>query len=133
MIAEIAKGYVGTRFRHQGRTPGVGLDCAGILVCALRSIGLPVNDPRSYRKVPPRSLLRDTLTQHGFSEAQGRPRADDVLVFWMRDKRLEIHCGIACGSSRFVHVEDGRDVEVARIDGWQHRLAAIYRMGSWQP
>lgn len=39
-IVAIARGYVGTPFRHQGRIPGLALDCAGVVVCVAKELGL---------------------------------------------------------------------------------------------
>jgi len=39
-IVKVARSYLGTPFHHLGRLPGVGLDCAGLLVCCARELGL---------------------------------------------------------------------------------------------
>lgn len=129
MIEEHARSYIGTPFRHQGRRPGRGLDCAGVVVCALRALGRRVDDTRNYRRTPPRGLLRESFQRHGFTCVSGNPRNSDVLLFWVRDKRLEIHCGVACDGDRFVHVEDGGRVEFASLGGWRKQLAAVLRLG----
>ena len=41
-----------TPFRHQGRVPGVGLDCAGLLVHCFKRLGLPHQDERGYPRTP---------------------------------------------------------------------------------
>ncbi len=38
-FVRVARSYIGTPFHHQGRLPGVGLDCAGVIVCALAECG----------------------------------------------------------------------------------------------
>ena len=38
-IVDAARTMLGTRFHHQGRTPGVGLDCIGLGFCAGRMAG----------------------------------------------------------------------------------------------
>ena len=40
----VARTYVGTPFQHMGRLPGVGLDCAGVLVCVARELKLVAPD-----------------------------------------------------------------------------------------
>ena len=36
----VARTYIDTPFQHMGRLPGVGLDCAGVLVCVARELSL---------------------------------------------------------------------------------------------
>lgn len=43
-IVATARGFLGTPFHHMGRLPGAGLDCAGVLVCAARALGLVAAD-----------------------------------------------------------------------------------------
>jgi cell wall-associated NlpC family hydrolase len=35
-----ARECLGTPFQHQGRVPGVGLDCVGVAIYAAREVGL---------------------------------------------------------------------------------------------
>ena len=39
-IVAAARACVGTRFRVQGRTPGLGLDCVGVVLVAARAAGI---------------------------------------------------------------------------------------------
>lgn len=39
-IVRVARSYVDTPFHHAGRTPGLALDCAGVLICVGRELGL---------------------------------------------------------------------------------------------
>lgn len=40
VIVDAARGCVGTRFRAQGRTPGLGLDCVGVVLVAAAAAGM---------------------------------------------------------------------------------------------
>ena len=50
-----ARGCVGTRFRAQGREPGLGLDCVGVVLAAAAAAGIRVAPLPPYRigGVPP--------------------------------------------------------------------------------
>ena len=50
----VARTYIGTPFHHMGRLPGVGLDCAGLLVCVARELKLvaPDFDTPAYAPTP---------------------------------------------------------------------------------
>lgn len=57
MIAA-ARACLGTRFRHQGRSPKAGLDCLGLIVHAARASGLRVQDDAHYSRQPRPQDLR---------------------------------------------------------------------------
>ncbi|PZN97380.1 MAG: hypothetical protein DCF31_01055 [Alphaproteobacteria bacterium] len=40
VVVAAARACVGTRFRPQGRTPGSGLDCVGVVLQAARAVGI---------------------------------------------------------------------------------------------
>jgi len=43
---------LGTRFRHQGRSPAQGVDCVGLIVVAAQAVGLTVRDMNAYGRQP---------------------------------------------------------------------------------
>lgn len=59
IVAE-ARTHVGTPWVHQGRTPGHGLDCAGLVIVVARSLGLVAEDfdVNGYTPAPDGSMLR---------------------------------------------------------------------------
>lgn len=59
MIAEAARKYLGTPFRHRGR--GRHLDCAGLIVKVSEDIGLPIPDQKRYGREP----FKDGLVEAG--------------------------------------------------------------------
>lgn len=48
-VADAAAAMIGTRFRLHGRHPRHGLDCVGLVVCALAASGHPIKLPMGYR------------------------------------------------------------------------------------
>lgn len=59
-IVRVARSYLETPFAHMQRAPGLGVDCAGLLVCAARELGLVASDfdVPAYTPVPDgRSML----------------------------------------------------------------------------
>lgn len=57
---------VGTAYHHQGRLPGVGLDCPGPLICAVRHFGIkPADfDVTGYSRLPDGVALQGFCDQH---------------------------------------------------------------------
>jgi hypothetical protein len=53
-IVRVVRTFLGTKFHDRGRTPGLALDCAGVLICAARALGLvaPDFDVPDYTGVP---------------------------------------------------------------------------------
>ena len=43
-IVQTVRGYLGTPFAHAQRVSGVGMDCAGVVVCCMRELGLAALD-----------------------------------------------------------------------------------------
>lgn len=39
VLVDEAARWLGTPWRHQGRQPGIALDCIGLLICCLRNVG----------------------------------------------------------------------------------------------
>lgn len=51
-IIDTARQYLDTPFHHQARVKGVGIDCAGLLICVARDLGLQHYDVQGYSSVP---------------------------------------------------------------------------------
>ena len=53
VVAE-ARSWIGTPFQHQARVKGVGVDCAGVVICVARTLGLvsPHFDVQGYARQP---------------------------------------------------------------------------------
>lgn len=61
-VCEHLRGWIGTPYRHQGRTR-TGVDCGGVIETALRELGLlpeGYTAPRAYRRRPSAELHRVT-------------------------------------------------------------------------
>jgi cell wall-associated NlpC family hydrolase len=69
LLADAARAYNGTRFRHRGRNKK-GIDCAGLVWAAYNDLGVTLPDFRLYGREP----HRDGLTGH-VSAALGEPVA----------------------------------------------------------
>jgi cell wall-associated NlpC family hydrolase len=81
----LVRSYVGTPFVHQGRLPGVGLDCPGPLICACRHFGLvpAAFDITGYPRIPDGTSLQRHCEQHlqPIQQADMQP-GDAILVAW---------------------------------------------------
>jgi cell wall-associated NlpC family hydrolase len=142
-LANAARGYIGTRFRHRGRS-AVGVDCAGLGVLAYRDCGVELPDYTLYGREP----YRDGLVQY-ITQALGEPvwqagqsaysahsalRDDDVIV--MRFDREPHHVGIVAAATyggtqafNIVHADGnvGRVIEQRLAPDTINRITHVFR------
>jgi cell wall-associated NlpC family hydrolase len=102
-LAAAAEALAGTRFRLHGRDRA-GLDCVGLLACALRAIGRPADLPTGYAL---RSRRLPALDPRGWGFAEAGPplRPGDVLL--LRPGPCQHHLVIAATDRRFVEAHAG--------------------------
>lgn len=120
-----ARDCIGTPFHHQGRLPGVGLDCIGLVIVALKSVGMTIKDRTDYNRRPDGQSLVAALKEHGAIEVP-EIRAGDILVF--RYDHQPQHIALATGIDTMIHAfaPAGTVVETAIGDYWRRRLVGIY-------
>jgi len=121
-----ARACLGTPFHHQGRMPGVGLDCIGLVIVALRETGMDIRDRSDYGRRPDGTSLVAALEQHGATRVD-EMKAGDILVF--RYDRQPQHVALATSGDTMIHAfaPAGKVVETMIGDYWKRRLTAIYR------
>lgn len=131
-----ARRYLGTPFRHQGRQPGRGLDCVGVIACAARELGFSDYDVTNYSRLPQGRAIERHLLRAGMEPiAPTAAQPGDVVV--MRFERDPQH--LALMTNRGVlhaYLESGAVVE-HRLDAiWRSRIVAAFRFPGiepWQP
>lgn len=101
-FAAAVEALVGVPFRLHGRDPATGLDCVGLVTCALGT----AEAPRGYR------LRNVTITRHlqfaaraGFVSVAGAIRLGDLLL--TVPGPAQHHLLVAVGPDRFVHAHAG--------------------------
>ncbi|MFP4615561.1 MAG: peptidase P60 [Thiohalorhabdus sp.] len=127
-VQATARGMVGTPFRHQGRRPGRGLDCAGVVIETARALGLAFEDWRAYSRYPDGRTLERILDR--CLERAPEPTPGGVLLF--RFDALPQHVAVATerrGLIYLVHSYSriGRVVEHRLDERWQACLVRAYR------
>lgn len=118
-----ARGYVGTKFHHGGRLPGVGLDCIGVLICAAKAAGLPHRDVAAYPLRPNGQLPIELDAQLvRVSVAQ----AGDVLL--MAFDAEPHHVALYTGNTIIhAYATVRRCVEQPMVAAWWQKVRGIYR------
>lgn len=127
-ILSAARELIGTPWAHQGRTPGVGIDCAGVVLHILKLNGITY-DVSGYPYEP-----NGELTLHADACLTRIPKAAfqpaDVLVF--RIKRLPQHVALATDKGILHSFNRGastlsRVVETGLTDQWRAHIVAAYK------
>lgn len=129
---ETARSLVNVRWRHQGRDAR-GVDCAGLIVYALRTMGRPVEDALGYGRLPYRGRLELLMRANlGDPLPKVSLRPGDVPLMRARGT-APCHCGILVeyrlGGFGMIHAHaPDRMVVEHRLDqDWIDRITEVYR------
>lgn len=118
---------LGTPFRHQGRQPGRGLDCVGIIAWIARDLGLSDYDVTNYSRLPEGRGIFRHLEQAGLIEVPVMAaRPGDILV--MRFETDPQHLALMTDRG-ILHAYLGQAAVVEhRLDEtWRARIVAAFQ------
>lgn len=130
-VVEIVRACLGTPFVHQGRVPGVGIDCAGLALEPAKKLGLEHIDVKGYPRLPHKGMLKDLLdSQPCLTEIKKSDMQEGDLVL-IRFTKAPQHLAIYAGENRIIHTYDavGKVVEHGMDKLWISRIIAVYRFG----
>ncbi|ABE39227.1 Putative phage cell wall peptidase, NlpC/P60 [Rhodopseudomonas palustris BisB5] len=131
LVAE-ARGWIGTRYRHQASLKGVGCDCLGLVRGVWRScIGDEPEAPPPYApdwaEARGQEALADAALRHLRPIAREAFGAGDVLLFRWTESCVAKHVAIASSATTMIHAHDGAAVcEIAIAPWWRRRLAYAF-------
>lgn len=124
LITSAALSLVGTPFHAQGRLPGVGLDCIGVVACVAKLCGLPVQDRVAY-PLRPNGELRGELDAR-LIRVSGEAQEGNVLM--MAFDSEPHHVAVLISGNRIVHAYASvrRCVVQDYTDHWRSKVRAVY-------
>lgn len=119
-IIAAARSCLRTRWVHQGRKPGVGIDCAGLVHYAGTANGAELEDCTDYARMPDgEKLIAYLLKSCDLLPSPEAAKPGSILVFQMLGPKWPQHLGILTDSDHFIHSYfDVRRVVETRIDAW---------------
>lgn len=112
LLAVEARKLVGARFRLHGRDAKTGLDCVGLVLCALGRVRrvIPCVNGYGLRNIRIDSFLA-AAGHAGLRSVDGAPQAGDVLLF--RISAGQFHLGIVGENGELIHAHAGLQRVVA--------------------
>src|SRR5579884_2897639 len=122
-IVAKAREFIGTKWHHDARLKGIGIDCSGLVICTFQELGVPVEDVRGYSpNADSFELMRRTMDSY-LQPVQGDRRPGDVILF--RGRLMYNHCGFFAfsdGAPSLIHAYSSpsimRVVEQPLDDSW---------------
>jgi cell wall-associated NlpC family hydrolase len=122
-IINAARSYLGCRYHHQGRNRA-GIDCAGLLVCVARDVGISTDgDQMGYSRTPDGMSLKRVLDDFGTAVDTFQP--GDFLL--MRFDSQPQHIAIVTDKG-IIHsyLSARRVVEHRLSEDWRARIVQAY-------
>lgn len=105
-FAAAARALVGSPFRLRGRDPATGIDCIGLVVCALAAIGrTPPRLPHYKLRNGAIAHLLKLVPEAGFYNTHGLPQTGDLVL--LRPSSGQYHLAIAETNARIIHAHAG--------------------------
>lgn len=80
-IVEKGREYINTPFHHQGRVKGVGVDCAGFIICLCKELNIDVYDVQGYNRIPTQGIFLNTVENQLIKIDIKEVKAGDIMIF----------------------------------------------------
>ncbi len=134
-IVNVARGWIGTPYRHQASCRGAGTDCLGLIRGVWREVlGHEPERPPAYSMDWSEPSRNEVLWRAAQRHLKPKPVNDaapgDVLLFRMRDGAVAKHLGIAGrvgAGATFIHAYSGHAVvESPLTPPWARRIVARF-------
>ena len=126
-VVNAARAQIGTPFRHQGRLPGIALDCAGLIVTVAKELGIEHVDVTGYGRRPTGELRRVMAAQQSIKQVPiSDMQAGDILV--MRFAKEPQHLAICAGATIIHSYETVKKCcEHDLTPEWEKRITEVWR------
>ena len=125
-IVKTARTLINTPYHHQGRTPGVGIDCIGVVITVGHQLNLFDYDYSNYTREADGKLL--TLVE---KHCVKLPKLTEGAIAVFKLSAIPHHVGIISkfrGNWGLIHAYQnvGRVREHEFISWWQNKLIGVY-------
>lgn len=126
-VIDSARAMIGTPFLHQGRIPGVALDCAGLVVAVARQLGFDPVDVAGYSRTPFHGQLESHVAAQSCLEEVPLPQIAPGAIVVMRFTKEPQHLAIYAGDTIIHSYETvGQVCEHALSSAWRARIVRAF-------
>ncbi len=127
-VVEVSRNLIGTTYKFQGRVPGVGCDCIGLVILTAWELGLFEFDFRNYSRNPG-DILETEVKKH----CQPLPELTEGAFVLFQIADVTQHCGIIThyrSDWGLIHTYEnvGMVREHRLINWWQDKIVGIYAL-----
>lgn len=91
-VIAAARGYLGVRWHHQGRSRA-GIDCAGLIIAVANDLGLSAFDTADYGHIPSAQRMQQHLNDQAVRIYDLRPGCILLMKFEAEPQHLAIYAG----------------------------------------
>lgn len=130
-IVRVARECIGTRWHHQGRVVGVGLDCVGVLFHVAHTLGLSEFEYGNYPRRP-NGMLEPLLEEHMDRIAVEDAGDGDVLMMRWREDPQHVAVRTPVGIVH-AHALARKCVEQPMDAIWRSRTVGAFRFRGVTP
>jgi len=132
MVVDEARKWIGTPYRHQGSTLGVGCDCLGLVRGIWRALyGREPEALKPYSadwaEAGGGDALLEAAKRHFVEKQIGDMAAGDLILFRWKPQHAAKHATIMSGPETFIHAYEGHAVmETHLVPHWKKRIAGVF-------
>lgn len=110
-----------------------GLDCIGLVICAMREVGIEVEDVSGYAREPDGSSLRAGIVARLGEPTRNWKPGDIALMRWQTKVGIDSHVGILAthnGEWTLLHayLKEKRVVEHRLAAEWPGRVSEVFSL-----
>lgn len=133
-VVALAESWIGTPYRHQGATKGVGCDCIGLIRGIWRELyggepeAVPAYAPDWAERSGEDRLMDAAARLFGKAVPVREAEPGDLLLFRWRPDCAAKHAGILAGPRHFIHAyEQAAVTRSVLVPSWRRKIAAVHR------
>ena len=126
-VVEQARTWLETPFRHQGRVKGIGVDCAGLVICVSKELGLNPFDTTNYSRYPDSTRMGRLLSEQLNPVEIKDMQPGDVV--WIKVKGSPQHLAIITDKG-IIHAHEivGKCVETVLDAATKRLICGAFRI-----
>lgn len=129
-FVELVRTYIGTEFGHQKRMPGKKLDCAGVIVCASKTLGYEFDDLTNYSRTPSQEDILNKIFSSGFYEVSLSEAIPGDILLMAYDGNIQ-HIAVVTENNPLyiLHAVTGKSViEHILNEAWKSKIRRVFRI-----